>query len=71
MPFGSLRHHGGMALEVDTLVGLAVTEAKQRAEDEGVRVKVVVEGEITSAERGIDRVVLKVKDDLVIRAYWG
>ena len=71
MPFGTLRHDGGMALEVDNLVGLAVTEAKQRAEDEGVRVKVIVEGEMTSAERGINRVVLKVKEGLVTKAYWG
>jgi len=59
-----------MAIEVDTLIGLAITEATERVEDDGVRVKVVVEGELTSAERGVNRVVLIVKDDVVTEAYW-
>ena len=70
MPLGSLRHDDSMAIEVDTLIGLAITEATERVEDDGVRVKVVVEGELTSAERGVNRVVLIVKDDVVTEAYW-
>ena len=59
-----------MAVDLDTLIGLPVADAKNLAEAEGVRVKVVIEGELTSAERGINRIVLIARDEIVVRAYW-
>ena len=59
-----------MAVDTDTLIGLPVADAKNLAETEGVRVKVVVEGELSSAERGINRIVLVSRDEIVVRAYW-
>lgn len=64
-------YYPGMALDVDTLIGLPVTEAKQRAEDEGLRVMVGIEGEVVSADHVINRVVLIVRDDRVVQAYRG
>ena len=64
-------HDGRMALDVDALLGLAVADAERQAEAEGVRVKVVVEGDLSSAERGINRIVLIARDDTVVQAYWG
>ena len=59
-----------MPVDADSLIGLPVADAKDKAEAEGVRVKVVVEGELSSAERGINRIVLITRDEIVVRAYW-
>ena len=55
------------SFDPDALIGLEVAEAKDRVARVGMRVK-VVDGSVTSLERGINRVTLFVKDGIVVRA---
>ena len=68
--FGTPGHGEKPAVDPPTLVGLPVENARASAERAGMRVK-VVEGPVMTLERGINRIVLIVRQGVVVEAYAG